>query len=179
MPRRFTGGREDLRKSVRKGEQTRLLTPEHLRCVYIQTNQSQPLALGCPYREAAHNLNANWSFPRIDAHPPRIVQQRESNCRYDQIIRPEFLRSLRLWLRRCFQGSSQCRWWCFRKAFHTKMSGDIASCVFCFVFWSPSLLYYFEKLLYRFKKEGISVIFFIHMLRMFFFQPGKKMVITF
>lgn len=92
IPRRFAGGREDLRKPARKAEQTRLLTPEHLRSVYIQANHRRPLALRCPYREAAHNLNANWSLPRIDARPPRIVQQRESNCSYGQISRPEFLR---------------------------------------------------------------------------------------
>lgn len=91
--------------------------------------------------------------------PPRIVQQRESNCRYDQIIRPEFLRSLRLWLRRCFQGSSQCQWRCFPKP-STQKCPEILQVVCYLFFWSPLLLYYFEKLLYRFKKEGISVIFF-------------------
>lgn len=178
MPWRFTGGREDLRKSVRKGEQTRLLTPEHLRRVYIQTNQSQPLALGCPYREATHNLNANWSLPRIDAHPPRIVQQRESNCRYDQIIRPEFLRSLRLWLRRCFQGSSQCQRWCFRKPSTQKCLEILQVVCFCFFFGLLRCFITLRNCYIDLKRKEL-VFFFIHMLRMFFFQPGKKMVITF
>lgn len=90
--------------------------------------------------------------------PQESCNNEKSNCRYDQIIRPEFLRSLCLWLRLCFQASGQWQW--RLKAFHIKISADCASCVFLVFFQSLLWLYYFEKMLYRFKKEGISVIFF-------------------